>query len=361
MRDVRLVDHHAHNLLRWEETRDVPYSAAFTEGRHPWVESAQSPHSLFYRRSLKDMAALLECDSSEDEVLSRRRDLGLEELSRRCFEAAGLECLYLDDGLLPDRILPLSWHEQFVPCRRVLRLERLGEELLARCPDFEDFREQFRTGLRMPAVALKSIAAYRTGLSIDPDPEFARRRYRSLCGVERLTDKPMVDFLVNEALEVAASIGRPIQFHTGFGDPDLDLRWANPLHLRPLIERYEGAPVVLLHASYPFCREAGFLASVYPNVYVDFGLAVPFLSRHGMRAAVAQLTELAPLRKILYSSDASRIPDLYYLGALWGRRTVCEILEQCVRDGELSAAEAEDYGCGILRENALALYGGIAA
>ena len=25
-------------------------------------------------------------------------------------------------------------------------------------------------------------------------------------------------------------------------------------------------------------REAGFLASVYPNVYLDFGLAVPFLS-----------------------------------------------------------------------------------
>ena len=60
----------------------------------------------------------------------------------------------------------------------------------------------------------------------------------------------------------------PVQIHTGFGDADLDLREANPLHLRPLLEsgRYANVPFVLLHASYPYVRELGYLAAIYANV-----------------------------------------------------------------------------------------------
>ncbi|XAR62384.1 hypothetical protein NMG60_11017118 [Bertholletia excelsa] len=53
-----------------------------------------------------------------------------------------------------------------------------------------------------------------------------------------------------------------------FGDKDLDLRLSNPLHLRALLEdkRLSKIPIVLLHASYPFSKEASYLASVYPRV-----------------------------------------------------------------------------------------------
>lgn len=56
-----------------------------------------------------------------------------------------------------------------------------------------------------------------------------------------------------------------------FGDKDLDMRLSNPLHLRSVLEdaRYSKSRIVLLHASYPFSREASYLASVYPqaNIY----------------------------------------------------------------------------------------------
>lgn len=58
-----------------------------------------------------------------------------------------------------------------------------------------------------------------------------------------------------------------------FGDRDLDLRLANPLHLRTLLEdkRFSKCRIVLLHASYPFSKEASYLASVYPQVkYLEF-------------------------------------------------------------------------------------------
>lgn len=56
---------------------------------------------------------------------------------------------------------------------------------------------------------------------------------------------------------------------TRFGDKDLDLRLCNPLHLRSVLEdkRYSKCRVVLLHASYPFSKEASYLASVYSQVH----------------------------------------------------------------------------------------------
>lgn len=57
-------------------------------------------------------------------------------------------------------------------------------------------------------------------------------------------------------------------FVISFGDKDLDLRLSNPLHLRILLEdkRFAKCRVVLLHASYPFSKEASYLSSVYPQV-----------------------------------------------------------------------------------------------
>ena len=62
-----------------------------------------------------------------------------------------------------------------------------------------------------------------------------------------------------------------VQFHTGLGDSDIILTLSSPAHLQPLIRAYPNTTVVLLHGSYPYTREAGYLASVYPNVYLDFG------------------------------------------------------------------------------------------
>ncbi|MEQ8757280.1 MAG: amidohydrolase family protein [Coleofasciculus sp. G1-WW12-02] len=66
-----------------------------------------------------------------------------------------------------------------------------------------------------------------------------------------------MDFLITQALEIATKYQLPIQFHTGFGDPDLDLRLSNHLYLRSLLEdkRFENVPIVLLHAAYPYLKE----------------------------------------------------------------------------------------------------------
>ncbi|CAI7845618.1 unnamed protein product, partial [Closterium sp. NIES-53] len=127
-----------------------------------------------------------------------------------------------------------------------------------------------------------------------------------------------------------------------FGDRDLDLAAANPLCLRALLEFNEGlvevpvgdatvgeahgeargvgrsyasyaAPIVLLHSCYPFMRETSYLASVYSTVYVDCGLVFSKLSLSGMKAALLDLLDLAPLNKVIMSTDAVGFAEPYYL------------------------------------------------
>ena len=242
---IAAIDQHAHNLLTPEAAARFPFTAAFTEGGDPAIVNGFARQTLFYRRSLHDIAALLSCDATEEAILAHRSELGLVELADRCFRAAKLDGLFLDDGFLAGQIQPTDWHNRFVPVRRILRLETLAQDLFAGAPRFRRFPRAFRGALEpLPAnvVALKSIAAYRGGLDVQPvTAEQAAARFAVLRpltgqGPVRLADRPLIAFLLEYALEIAARHEVPVQFHTGFGDPDLDLRTANPLHLRPLLE-----------------------------------------------------------------------------------------------------------------------------
>jgi uncharacterized protein len=365
---IPAIDQHAHNLLKPEASTRFPFAGAFTEGYDPDIVNHHVRHTFCYRRSLRDIATILDCEPGETAVLATREQLGLEPLTELCFRASNLEAVFLDDGFLPDKILPVEWHRRFVPANRLLRLETLAQDLIAQEEIFETFLERFLAAIDPPpqgVVGFKSIAAYRSGLAIQVIPRqvaasgfYAVKRNVRPGTPLRLADKPLIDFLLVQALAVAARHRLPVQFHTGFGDPDLDLRSANPLGLRTILEddRFKDAPVVLLHASYPYSREAGYLASVYSQVYLDFGLAVPLLSVTGMYWVVQTLLELAPTSKLMYSSDAHFIPELYYLGAKWGREILGRVLDDAIRDGDLDCKESEEIAFAVLGRNAHGLY-----
>lgn len=347
------VDQHAHNVRSPEHA--LPFGAAFSEANDPRVWSDLAPHGLFYRRSMRQLAELYE--TSPDELRERLDGLSLEERTRRCLNASGLQCLLLDDGLAPDSVMPWHWHSQFVPTVRLQRLEAVADELLKAHADFDSFEQAFKQQFAQTGhevVGFKCIAAYRGGLRLsDPSRSEAEECFQQ--GKRRLHAGPFYHYLIHLMLGIAQERSLPVQFHTGFGDPDLALEEANPLLMRPLIERYS-CSFALLHAGYPYCRESGFLASVYPNVWTDFGLAVPYLSTQGMRETVSALLEFAPLNRIMYSSDASLIPELYYLGSLNGRSALEYGLRRTVEHGDLSWAEAEQAAVWILSENASSLY-----
>jgi hypothetical protein len=364
--DLPLIDGHAHPVLPPAAARE-PFVRYFTEAGDPETIARHAPHTLFYRHALRELAAFLGCDATEDAVIRARELListGFDAYLRRLFADARVEAVLLDDGYPPTGALTPAEMGAIsgVTTRRVLRLEPLVEELVPACDTPAALKEALLRELdaaRPGLVAVKSIIAYRSGLAIDaPD---AREVERALAEVRaawggrpgRLAAKALLDDAIAAATEWAAAHGLPVQLHTGFGDRDLDLRLANPLHLRPALERgaLSTGPIVLLHAAYPYAREAAYLASVYPQVYVDISLAAPLLAGPGLTRVLEQLLALAPVTKILYGSDAWGIPEWFWLAARAARRALAEALSW------LPEGEARWVARRLLHDNASELYG----
>ena len=250
----------------------------------------------------------------------------------------------------------------------VLRLEVLMESLLTGYDTLVATEEALAVALEDVRagghVALKSIAAYRTGLDIrewsreEAEASFREYRRSALNGFTRLVHKPLLDTLLHVAFALAADQEVPVQFHVGYGDADTDLLLGNPLHLRAVLEKpdYRALPVVLLHECYPYTRQGGYLAAVYENVYLDLSYGIPLLGYGEMLAFSRQALGVAPSSKLMYSSDGIEVPELHWISAIDGRRVIGEVLGELVAYGETSLSEAEAAGESMLRGNASRLY-----
>lgn len=60
--EIPLIEQHAHNILKSEVAANYPFAAAFTEGYDPEIVNYHAKHTLFYRRSLREIATLLNCE-----------------------------------------------------------------------------------------------------------------------------------------------------------------------------------------------------------------------------------------------------------------------------------------------------------
>ena len=149
-------------------------------------------------------------------------------------------------------------------------------------------------------------------------------------------------------------MGKPLQFHVGFGDRDCDLHKANPLYLLDFLRQSGDTPVVLLHC-YPYEREAGYLAQAFNNVYLDGGLSVNHLGARAP-AFIARLLELAPFRKIVYSSDGFGPAELHFLGTRLWRNGIHRVLSGFVDDDDWSTADAMRVVDLIAHGNAASIY-----
>jgi hypothetical protein len=358
-----VLDHHCHSLLRRE--------APFSEGGDETIRAEHVRDTIYFRWAIKELARFLCCEPTSEAVLATRAALNATEWAGRLLRDANIPLLLVDYGFQGKQHLAHDELQARLPCRihPILRLETLAQDLIMQHDSFDQMVDAYvavLAGARAAGyVALKSIIAYRTGLAItapahdEPARAFAAAKAQARrAGFVRLAHKPLNDHLVLLALAVAEEQRLPVQFHTGFGDSDLDLREANPLHMRPLLEsgRYSHVPLVLLHAGYPYVRELGYLATLYANVFVDVGLAVPFITVD-IPALWNQVLGLTAISKVLFSSDAHGIPEIYWLAARWGRWGLARALEGATACGALTEREALESARAILGGNAARLYG----
>ncbi|MFI0542827.1 amidohydrolase family protein [Streptomyces sp. WSLK1-3] len=360
---ARLVDHHCHGVVA--DALDRPgFESLLTEGSAwPGISPFDSPVGVAVRRHCAPLLDLPR-HAPPDAYLARRAELGPHEVNRRFLTAAGTEVFCVDTGYAPDRIT--SPHELAGiaggTAHEVVRLESVAEAVAARGVEPDAYADAFRAAAleavaRPDVVAVKSVAAYRTGFDLDParpsDAEVTRVAADWLARGGRLADP----VLVRHLLWTAVDLGLPLQLHTGFGDSDIRMHRVDPTHLTDWLHLTAGTvPVLLLHC-WPYQRQAAYLAAVFEQVYLDVGLTLHHVGPARSRAILAEALEITPFRKLLYSSDAYGVAEFHLLGALSFRQGLAGLLQERVHADELSLPDALRIAAWTSGDNARRLYG----
>jgi hypothetical protein len=369
---IPIVDNHCHSLLRQQPPDDDAFRIHLTESYFPEIARDHVPTTIFYRRAMVELAALLDCEPAPDAVHDARRERGVEWLTREIVKRANFKTWLIDTGYGADSTYSLDELRSLAPVRveEIVRLEPLIERLILESESerFDTLVDAFRAAISdlrsRGIVGMKSVIAYRTGLHVtDVTRDDAARAFALVRdagrrqGTLRIESKPLLDHLIVIAVEEAARQGVPIQFHTGLGDPDLDLTLVDPAALRLLFsERFRAAPIVLLHTGYPYVRSLAYLAAMFPNVYADMGETILFAAGEATQI-YRELIGLAPASKLLFSTDASLVPELYWIGARVGREALGRVLDEHIADGVLDEATAIDWAERMLWRNSEAVYG----
>lgn len=358
-----LIDHHCHGLVLDDLDRPA-FEALMNEAAAP------SPLGTSFFDSMLGLAVRrwcapvlgLEPHASAEDYLVRRQQLGTEA-SRLLAVAAGIKTFMIDTGIHDHRLCSPADVAALAggTAYEVVRLEALAEDLLQGGTAVGDLAEALEESLReSSAVAAKSIAAYRVGLDLPPNPPNSEDLLAALAaqratasGHYRLADPVISAWLAWTAIKIRM----PLQIHVGYGDGDIELHRADPLRLTPFLRGTEklGVPVLLLH-NYPFHRNAAYLAQVFGHVFVDVGLAVHNTGALSL-TLIRETLELASFGKLLFSTDAYGLAEFYYLGAELFRHGLSTVLGELIKADEMISQDADHVASLIARNNARRVYG----
>ena len=362
-----LVDHHCHGVRRDDLTR-AQFELLINEGGSPAPPGTTHFDAPFGAALRRWCAPLLDLEPHAPPAvyLARRAELGAGEVNRRLLSGAGVVAFLVDNdaedlGLLSAAEMGRHGGAAADELVRIEQIERDVAETAEVALDYLDSLGEALAARAARAVGLKTVIASLCGLDFDPSRPsrgsvLAAANRRLADPKEPATDPILLRHLLWSAIDVARERGLPVQFHTGFAGSALDLHRCDPARLSAFVRALQpvGVPVILLHC-YPYHRQAAYLAGVYPHVYVDVGLALPYTAAASARV-MEELLELAPFHKQLFSSGCHGVAETGYLGALYYRQALGAALRTRLGTGEWSATDAARIAHMIGSGNARRVY-----
>ncbi len=370
---IPFIDHHVHQPWRGRHTLTVAeFRRPFTEASLSGTWERHVGSLIGYRWMVRELARVLGVAPTEETVVAARNALPEADYHRLLADHAHLGACYADDLFDLGNCLDVGeWAALLArPVVRLLRVEVFVQEGFADCPDLDAALARLTAEIAAAPshgiVGLKSIAAYRTGLAFaaptatsrqQAAAAYARLRAERLAGgAGRIADKALVDLIVWSALEAAIPQRLPMQFHVAFGDDDIVLTQNDPTLMRALFahEPFRVLPFVLLHC-YPYHRQAGYLASIYPHVYVDLGLTIPIVGP-GAARILAETLELTPTSQLLASTDGHMTPEFQWFGVFLWRWALARVLNEWADSNIIGTHDALTIASAVMRDNALGIY-----
>ncbi|KRL05249.1 amidohydrolase family protein [Liquorilactobacillus oeni] len=317
-----LLDHHCHFLIKGDvEKREERLAQVSTEADNSYPLSDTKNRLAWW------------AFRAEAQYFARDKTNFLQSMDAKeyaaynqlIFKHYNFKMLLVDTGFVPaDAIIDLNEMKKItgLAVKKIYRIETHAQEWMEKEETFTQWwrqlSQQVAHAVEDGFVGFKSIAAYRFGLRLrkvgTAEAKKAFHGWKN-SGVKRLSDPALISYIVWNLAPYIIAQNKPLQFHVGYGDADTDLFEGNPLLLRSFLQNWcpKGLKVVLLHC-YPYHREAGYLASVFPNLFFDTSLIDP-LGPSAVNRVLDEALELAPYSRYLFASDASTYPEMYGVAA----------------------------------------------
>ncbi len=198
------------------------------------------------------------------------------------------------------------------------------------------------------AVGIKQLQAYHRNLDFTPrrDDEIIWRG----ADLTKEQVRAFQDWVVLECCRQAEKRGWPFQFHIGTHK----LPHSTPLPLERLVRQFPELKIVLLHC-WPYVDEAGYLAKMYRNVYIDACWQVvlnPMFLEKSLRAWLGYV----PLSRLMFSQDATSVEMAAGTASLV-RWILARAIENYATLYTMETTDLEKAGRTLLYENGFAVYG----
>jgi predicted TIM-barrel fold metal-dependent hydrolase len=370
---IPVLDNHGHPFppqqgeVAWGHFRDAAGEAL----RAP--TSDDNDTTLLVRLLVKRMATVFGTSTDRDEVWAARNAAAADPVSyhRLLWNDANIAAMLIDPGF-PVTLIEAEDFATVMPCPvyEGYRIERFAAgpswEIpfdYGAYPSFADFVEAFNARLDAEAAKTdfrfyKSIVAYRTGLKLTlPNEAAALAAWNERPGYREPGEKILRDFLFHQTALKALEHDVAFQVHTGHTSHDQPWANANPIEMTLFLNQPQMDQVrfVLVHGGYPFNTEAGYITSIYPHVFLDLSLMIPW-SSIGVARRIEETLEFAPTSKIMYGSDGIMVPELFWISAHIARKALGKVLDRIIDEEIVDAGEAEEIARDILHRTAERVY-----
>lgn len=376
LQSVKTIDVHTHPFLANPEPYNVEeflrkLSLSVIPNMFQHNPNYGSPRihpgmNMYMQITIQRLAKFFSCEPVIEEVVESRNKLAQDfsKYTRSLFQAVKLEGLLVDFGYPTPRIPQHDFNDiTGVPSWEVYRIEPVMDRLRDECKSFSEFIEGYRADLRKAleqktVVGLKSIIAYRSGLDIAEKNEgIAKDQFADFKENARARAKVFRDYCLHIAMEECTRVDKVMHIHTGVGDGEVVLQKASPKLLIDMLreKNYENTKVHLVHGGYPWMEEAGFMASILPNLYLDISLQNPFAG-HGVKRIISHVFEFAPFDKVMYGSDAFTVPEMNWLGVQLFKECFEQVLDSWIDSDYMDVETAQLIGEMVLYRNFETVY-----
>ena len=371
--DVPFFDNHTHRIdVSNRAIEPIDLGSPFVHGRapvHPLDEAGkrEREYNIMNMGVVKTLICLmaenLGCEATPEAVAAARNERTLRDgygYAKELYEQARVIGEVVDDGApfgdpelncFPTKIYRLF---QMDPCVR---------KLIADCADFSEAKASFDRILRERlAEGFIGVKSHLFELRAQPIYAIGDEAAAACFALAKAGDRNAFEdvylALFQHVLILTQELDFSVHIHTGCtGNPNDLQTCTDPYAIAPLMrdDRFADAHIVFLHGNPPDFGHAAWLTHSYPNVWVDIGWSLPWLSLN-LEQILEEVLSVAPHSKVMLGSGQHHHAEVVWMASKIAKKSLANVLERKVNAGLLTREQAQETAEQVLYRNAARLY-----